>query len=94
MVKVDTGMSRNGCQPEELDSIMDVSSVTVPRFFTIPKLIFFLFLHENICCVYSLKARLLSREPLELKVQGSIPGVRKRISVSKHDFHYAICRMT
>ena len=25
VVKMDTGMSRNGCQPEELDSIMDVS---------------------------------------------------------------------
>ena len=25
VVKVDTGMSRNGCQPEELDSIMNVS---------------------------------------------------------------------
>ena len=25
MVKMDSGMSRNGCQCEELDSIMDVS---------------------------------------------------------------------
>ena len=27
MIKVDTGMSRNGCQQEELDSIMDVSKI-------------------------------------------------------------------
>ena len=27
MIKVDTGMSRNGCQQEELDSIMDGSKI-------------------------------------------------------------------
>ena len=28
VIKIDTGMSRNGCQPEELASLVEVSKIT------------------------------------------------------------------
>ena len=39
MIKVDTGMSRNGCQPEELDSIMNVSIVSAVYPFCLASLL-------------------------------------------------------
>ena len=85
VVKVDTGMSRNGCQPEELDSIMNVSFDIYTRIlaFSFDTRSFYALLK----CQFNKRRYILKLNP-----RNTLFGVSGRFRIRIETFFFSISR--